>query len=166
MTRRGQMVVLAAALIAVALVPMVAAYLQLSYQPTVDERAAEPTAAAERALSDALPAATDAAPAANWSARANVSLAVERALAPTIRAIERSGPPDAATRLSLNDTAADRVARTACPSGPNRDFGDCEGSAGVVVQFRGNRTHVVAVAVDVSRVGPAGRTEATLIVRR
>ncbi|MFB6120778.1 MAG: hypothetical protein ABEJ68_06645 [Halobacteriaceae archaeon] len=168
MTERGQLVVLAAALVAVALLPMVAAYLQLGYQPTTaaDRGVGDPAATTERALSDALARPATNVSDRNWSARGAASLTVRRALGPTFRAIRNAGPPDAATRVAFNDTAARRVAETACPAGPNRQFGPCRGIGGVVVQARENRTHLVAVAVDVTRASADGRTAATLVVFR
>jgi hypothetical protein len=163
---RGQLVVLAAALVVVALLPMLAAYLQLGYHPASDRGAVDRVGSAERALQDAVDGPAVTPTGANWSERRDAAAAVRRALRPTLAAVRAAARPDATVTLRFNDTAASRVAARACPDGPNRRFGDCASAGGVVVQSRANRTHLVAVAVDVVRSTADGRSAATLVVWR
>nr|WP_254279967.1 hypothetical protein [Halomicroarcula marina] len=52
-----------------------------------------------------------------------------------------------------------------CPSGPDRQFGDCAADRGVVVQERLGRTHVLGVAVDVTTTTERGETAVTAVLR-
>ena len=52
-----------------------------------------------------------------------------------------------------------------CPGGPNRDFGPCEATDGVVVQERAGETVVLAVAFDVRVTTERGWSRSTLVVR-
>jgi len=166
-SRRGQLVVLAAAVVAVALLPVLAAYAQLGYQPAADAGPGDPLGDTRRALERALPAATDGVPATYaWPERVNATAAVREALAPVLAGLRDGGPPGVARSVELNQTVARRVSRRACPGGPARQFEACLAFDGVVVQRRANRSHVVAVAATVSQVGPDGTVRGTVVVRR
>jgi len=67
--------------------------------------------------------------------------------------------------VSYNRSVADRMARSRCPGGAGRRFGDCTAIDGVVVQDRVDETHVLAVAFDVTVTTDRGRIEATMVVR-
>ena len=162
-TRRGQLVLVAAAVAALALVPVAAAYLQFGYAPGVadpdpghGERVATEL---DRLVDDAAEQATGAP----WSEREAAVREFRAALGPRVDALERSRLGDAvAVDVTENESA---VAGVACPSGSGRAFGGCERDGGVVVQERANETVVVAVALDVRVTTPDGSTRFTRVVR-
>ena len=67
-------------------------------------------------------------------------------------------------RSASNASAATDWAATNCPGGSGRRFGPCEADRGVVVQERAGRTHVLAVAVDVTVTTERGTYAVTLVV--
>jgi hypothetical protein len=165
---RGQLVVLAAAALAIALVPMALAYLQLGYHEDVRTSPEEETLTAiDRTLSRALVTASDDVPATyDWDERSAAVTSVRDALAPSLSTLRRSGlDSGTAVRITYNDSRAQAWERTNCPGGPARDFGPCRADRGVVVQERAGQTHVLAVAVDVSVTQPDATRNATLVVR-
>lgn len=161
MTRRGQLVLVAAAVAALALVPVAAAYLQFGYAPGVadpdpdhGERVASEL---DRLVDDAAEQATGRA----WNEREAAIREVRAALGPRVDVLERSRLGDAvAVRVVENETAADGVA---CPGGRGRAFGSCERDGGVVVQERASETVVVAVALDVHVTTPNRTTRFTRV---
>jgi hypothetical protein len=166
-SRRGQLVLLAAALVAVALLPLVAAYLQLGYHPAVQHGGDTPIATAERTLDRALAVAASGVPERYpWADRRRAVAAVERNLTPALTAVGAAGPPGQVRRVAYNASAARRVARRSCPAGPDRQFGPCEADGGIVLQSRAGRTHVVAAAVDLTLVGSEQSANATVVVWR
>lgn len=169
MTRRGQLVLVAAVLVAVALAPVVLAYLQLGYHD--DVRASgdydDPTADVVRALDRAVAETSRDIPRTyRWTSRDAAVTAVRRGLEPTrtrLRTAEVAS--GTVTEISYNaSVAADWRARN-CPSGPDRQFGDCVADRGVVVQDRADRTHVLGVAVDVTTTTERGETRVTVVVQ-
>lgn len=165
--RRGQLVLLGAAVVALALVPATTAYLQLGYHGDVratgnyDDPLAETNATFTRAFRDGSRGVpTEFA----WADRAEAVATVRERVRPTVRAVERGGP--GVRRVTYDQTAAVRLADRACPGGPDRQFGPCEARDGVVVQRRANRTHVVAAGFDVRTRAPERDRRATLIAWR
>lgn len=166
--RRGQLVVLAALAIAVALVPMALAYLQLGYDDDVNGATVDDDTVrdVERTLGRALvDVSTDVPARYTWADRSEAVTTVRDRLEPTIRSVTVDSADSAtAITVSFNDTRARERARTACPDGPDRDFGPCRADRGVVVQEREGDTHVLAVAVDVRVTTPNGETHAVSVV--
>jgi hypothetical protein len=165
-SRRAQLVLATAAVVAVALAPVVFAYLQLGYHP--DAAAADefedPAANAERALGRAVHEAGTAAPGLPWAARAAVVAGVRTDLAPRVDDLESSRVADGtAIRVGYNRTAAADWAAANCPGGDGRAFGPCDADRAVVVQERAGETTVLAVAFDVTVVEERGRTELTVV---
>lgn len=169
MTRRGQLVLLAAVALVVALVPLTLAHLQLGYRADVsaagdaiDER---PLAEAEHALAVALDDAVDGVPKSNpWADRSQAVTVVKNRLASTLDALNQSGLSEGViSRVSYNQSRA-RTAVADCPSGPDRRFGPCRAEGGVVVQERAGQTHVVAVAFDVRSLGQDAERTLTTVV--
>lgn len=163
MNRRGQLVLVAAAVAALALVPVAAAYLQFGYAPAV----AEPDPGHGGRVADALErlvdGAAERATGTQWGRRTAAVGEFRAALGPRVAALERSRLGDAvAVRVVENGTAA---AAVACPGGPGRAFGACERDGGVVVQERANETVVVAVAYEVRVTAPDGTTTFTRVIR-
>ena len=166
---RGQLVLAAAAVIAIALAPVVFAYLQLGYAGDVEATRgyADPAGNAERVLSQAVHEASAGVPEHHpWRERADAVDEVRAALEPRIATLEAARVErGTAVQVAYNDTAARAWLRSGrCPGGPNRRFGDCSADRGVVVQDRAGRTHVVAVAVDVRVTTRDGRTRATFVL--
>jgi len=173
MTRdRGQLVLLAAAVVVTALVPMLLAYAQLTAGVGAGSDAAD-TAAEQATLDDstrALERAVGDATLALSNASADRHDAVARRtisrLGPTVTALESSGTNrGVVVSITRNDTAARRWARGVCPRGRARAFGACVATEGIVTQTRANSTALVAVAVDISVRGADGTATTTLVVR-
>ena len=171
--RRGQLVLLAAAVVVTALAPMLLAYAQLTVDagPRGDavgpsaERAAlvDTKRSLERSVADATLALANETEAE--SHRLVTGLAIGR-LDPALAALESSGTArTAVVDVGRNDTAARRWAGTACPRGPAHVFDECVTTDGVVTQTRANSTALVAVAFDVSVRGPDGTVAATVVIR-
>lgn len=158
---RGQLVVLAAALAALALLPVVFAYLQLGAHPDVAART-EPgheTDRVVRALARAVGNASRAVAGDDWTNRTATRSAFDRTLRPDRREIETARlDRGVSVRVRRNATVAASWADASCPGGPNRQFGDCVARDGVVLQERAGEAYVVAVALEVRVVGPSGRT--------
>jgi len=165
--RRGQTVLLAAAVIALAMVPLSIAYLQLSAHPDIAAGEPQPdgtrtTAALDRALTDAragVPANY------SWDRRDEAAATVRERLAPAIDRLQTAGVEEGVARsIADNDSAAAAWATENCPGGPDRQFGDCEAVGGVVVQDRLGETHVLAAAFDVRVTTDRGTTRVTVVV--
>jgi hypothetical protein len=169
--RRGQLVLLAAAVVVTALVPMLLAYAQLTVGVAADvtgpadHRTAltDTTRTLERAVAEttlALANGTDPD-----SHRTVATLATDR-LASTVTALESSGTDrGVAVAIARNASAARDWASVDCPRGPNRAFDACVAADGVVTQTRANSTALVAVAFDVSVRSPGGTATATVVIR-
>ena len=140
----------AAAFVALALVPMAFAYVQLDHDPadapaTVD---ADELRAAVDAAADA--AAANVSGRASWNTRIAAVASVNRTFSAGVaRATAAHADRDALVTVAADDGAADRWAATRCPGGEMRRFGPCEGRGGFVVQERSGEVHVVGVAVTV-----------------
>ncbi len=169
MTRRGQLVLAASAVVVVALVALLAAYLQLGYAADVRTGADydDPAADAQRALVRAVHGATADVPGNyTWEQRETAATAVRDDLRDRFETIEEARFEEGIARsIEENATRANVSAREDCPDGPGREFGPCETDGGLVLQERADRTHVVAVAVDLRVTEERGRTELTTVVR-
>jgi hypothetical protein len=69
-----------------------------------------------------------------------------------------------AYEVRVNDSAAAAWTAEHCPSGPDRQFGDCEAIDGIVVQERAGETTVLAVAVDLTVTTRDGVSAVTVVV--
>lgn len=166
-TERGQLVLVAAVVMAAALVPLTLAYLQLGYRasvPVADDPVRDATGSLERALVDA----ADGIPGQYaWADRSGAVDTVRRRLRPTLSTLNRSRLDDGtALGVAYNASRAREWARANCPGGAGRAFGPCRADRGVVVQERAGRTHVLAVAVDVRVSGPATDRVGSVLVRQ
>lgn len=166
MSSRGQFVLAAAVVVALALASMAVAYVQLGYPAdAAAERADEPDVAdARRTLDVAVyRAAESVVDADDPSAAAE---RVDRGLGSAAAELNASGAAaDRAYRVRQNASTADAVARTDCPRGERRRFGPCRTVNGVVLQNRLGTPVVVAVAVDLSVAGPGVDTRITFVLR-
>lgn len=165
---RAQLVVLAAAAIALAIFPLALAYLQLGYAGDVAAEPTEdaPSAELERALDRAAHAATDdVAGEYAWEDREEAVAAYRGDLENDLTDLETARlSGGVAAEIEYRQAVARTVAENSCPSGPDREFGSCEAIDGVVVQERAGETVVLAVAFDVRLTRPDGVTELTLLV--
>lgn len=166
---RGQLVLVAAALVAVALAPVVFAYLQLGYHGdvTASEGYTSPGRNAERVLERAVhEASVEVRGEYAWDERSLAVSVVRSELEPRVDSL-RSSRVESGTayRVSYNQSAAESWRGANCPSGPNRDFGPCEAQRGVVVQERAGETHVLAVAFDVRVTTKQTETRLVLVLK-
>jgi hypothetical protein len=165
---RGQVVVLAGVAVALALLALLAAALQLGYHDDVTAEAVEPhpAADAQRALERATRAGTrplrgDFA----WRERSTLVRQLRDRLRPRLDALESAAlERNTAYAVSLNRTAASRWVADHCPGGPGREFGPCVAREGVALQRRGDRATVLAVAFDLNVATTDGDGEFTLVV--
>ncbi|WP_254537000.1 DUF7261 family protein [Halomarina litorea] len=166
---RAQLVLAAAAVVAVALVPAVLAYQQLGYHPDVTASAEydAPLANAERVLERAVhEAGANVTGEYDWEHRERAVEATADRLGPPTDALEASSvAAGTAYEVGTNDSAARAWASEHCLAGPGRQFGTCRAVDGVVVQERAGETTVLAVAFDVRATTDRGSYEATLVVR-
>lgn len=166
---RSQLVLAAAAVIALALAPVVLAYLQLGYHEDVAASAGydDDAANAARFLERGVHEASDGVPGEyGWDEREAAVRAVRERLAPRLQTLSASQVDEGvAYSVRYNQTAASLWSADNCPGGRGRDFGTCSADRGVVVQERAGETHVVAVAFDATVTTERGRTRLTLLVR-
>jgi len=164
---RGQFVLLAGVVVALALAAMLVAYLQLGYHAdatasSTDRVIADSTAYLDRTTHEATRPLRGEY---DWEER-NAAVTVTRyRTGAGLGALERTRAADGvAVRATFNATAASQWAGTRCSSGPGRPFGTCVADRGVVVQERVGRTLVVAVAYDLTVTTADGTTRLTTVV--
>lgn len=167
--QRAQLVLAAAAVVAVALAPVVVAYIQLGYHAdvTASEEYDAPARNAERLLERAVHDATAGVPENYaWDERELAVDAIRAALEPRLDAL-RSSRVESRTvyQVAYNQSAAAAWRDADCPGGPNRQFGPCEADRGVIVQERANRTHALAVAFDVRVTTDDAEMRLTVVIR-
>lgn len=149
---RGQVVVLAAVVVAVALVAMTTAYHGLSYRGDVRATAAigtdDPVQRAEQQLQRDVDAVA-VGPVRSWSERTERVNETRDALASASATLQRGGGGrHVVYTVRENSAVAEGWAETDCPGGDRRAFGPCVADGGIVVQERVNETVLVGVAVD------------------
>jgi hypothetical protein len=165
---RGQTVLVAAAMLALALVPLGFAYLQLGYHEDVtastepETPGSETIRLLERAVYDAGAEAADHP----WQGRTGAVAQVNASLVPREADIAAAQVKrGVAVRIERNASAASAWGTENCPVGAGRVFGDCEAIGGMVVQERAGETHLLAVAYDLRIVDDRGETALTVVVR-
>lgn len=160
---RGQLVLVAAAVAALALVPVAAAYLQFGYAPAVADVDTDHGERVTRALDRIADGAAETATGSQWEDRERAVERVETSLAPRLDTVERARLGDGVVVNATYDGAL--AERVDCPSGNGRSFGECEVHGGVVVQERAGETVVVAVVFDVRVTTPDGTTQFGYVAR-
>lgn len=166
---RGQLVLLAAVVLAIALVPVLFAYLQLGYHADVSASTDydSPGRNAERFLERAVhEASRGIAGNYSWTDRQDAVDRVRTRLDTRVETLETARVESGtAYRTGYNQTAATAWVDEHCPDGPNREFGDCKtpANSGVVVQERMGQTHVLAVVLDVTITTERGTRQLTLV---
>lgn len=165
---RGQLVLLAAAAIAIALVPLALAYVGLGYNADVSGNdPATPLSDADRVLERVTHNATSTiAGEYDWDQREQAAKTLGTRLDRETDRLERSRlSSGVAYRIQRNESAASEWAANNCVSGPNRAFGSCEALDGIVVQERAGEAVVLAVAFDVHATTEQGQAEMTTVIR-
>lgn len=163
---RGQLVLVAALALALVLVSLGVAYLQLGYhedvRPPDQEPAAQLEAVLERSLDDTAAEVPDRY---GWDDRTEAVQALRDELNETSDQLETSRlEAGHVYRITLNETRTDHWTSANCPRGPDRQFGTCEAVDGVAVQERTDRTHVLAAAFDLSMTTPDGEISVTVVI--
>ncbi len=166
-TDRGQLVLIAAVALAVVLIPLVLAFLQLGYH--ADVAAGSPTITesdVEQPLQQALHDATDSTPETyTWDERHAAAESVTTTMAPTLDTLNHSAVEDGTLiRISPNESHAQAWAASNCPEGPDRDFGECVANDGLILQERDDRTHVLGAAYDIAISTPEKDIELTTVI--
>ncbi|MEF8779969.1 MAG: hypothetical protein V5A46_04765 [Haloferacaceae archaeon] len=157
--RRGQLVLVAAAVVALALVPMAFAYLQLGYHGDVDASAESesPLADAERSLELAVENASAGVDGEYaWSDRDDAVAAFQSSVADDAETIERLRHAHGVV-VEIDRAEGPVQSWRECPSGPMRDFGPCERAGNVVIQERAGETTILAAGYRVRVATPDGR---------
>ena len=165
-TKRGQLVLVAAAVIAIGLVPMLFAYLQLGYHP---DTASDPEVSGEEAVAyldrSVHRAARETAGEYEWGQRAAMADDVRKTLDADIDDLETARLQEGvAHEVRYNSTVAEEWVDDNCDRGDGKRFGDCAVDGGVATQERAGEAVLLAVGFDVRAVGPDGKTELTVVV--
>lgn len=162
---RGQLVLVAAFALALALVSLGIAYLQLGYHDDVTAPEHDAAQQLDAVLDRAVHNATVDVARYSWDDRDDAVQAVRDEVNDTAEQLETSRLQDGhAYLVGYNETRADQWMATNCPGGEDRQFGSCEATDGVTVQERDDQTHVLAVAFDLVITTPDGDTAVTLTV--
>lgn len=163
---RGQLVLVAAAVVAIGLAPVLLAYLQLGYHPDVAD---QPEVTGERAV-EYLDRSVHRASAAHageyrWRDRRSMAEAVRDDIDGDIQTLERSRlESGVAYDVTYNASVASVWSDRHCRSGDGKRFGPCETDDGIVQQERADEAVVLAVTFDVTVIGPDSETELTVVV--
>lgn len=167
-SRRSQLVLVAAGVIAVGLLPVVLAYTQLGYAGvvTINPTAATPTEDARQAMERAaFDASREQQGVRDWSDRGSVADQVAARFDARVDSIETGRLERGISHeIERNQSAAVDWASGNCPGGPSRQFGPCEVAEGVVVQERAGETHIVAIAVDLRTVAEGAVYDGTYVL--
>jgi len=163
---RGQLVLVAAAVIAIGLAPVLLAYLQLGYHPDAETR---PDVSGGQAVDYLDRSVHDAAAATAgeyaWRDRAAMAAAVRDRIDADVETLERTRLEEGVTyRFGYNDTAAEAWLDGSCVSGDGKQFGDCTVDGGVAMQDRAGEAVLLAVAFDVRVVGPRSESDLTAVI--
>jgi hypothetical protein len=165
---RGQLVLVAAGVLAVALVPILFAYLQLGYHGDVTASTdyENTDRNAQRFLDRTVHDATvGVSRNHSWRDRIDAVDAVRNRVNTTRTRLETAHVESGIVyQTAYNQTAAQGWVSANCPGGPDRQFGRCVADRGVVVQNRVGETHVLAVVIDVTITTERGTRRLTFVV--
>ena len=159
---------LAAAVVAIALLPVVIAYMQLGYggvattEPTATTPEAGAVEALERAAFDVATVEQGQFP---WENRSSVATRVVSGFDARAEVIESADVEGGRVHeIERDQNAAQAWADDHCPGGPDRQFGPCTVDRGVVLQERAGDAHVLAIAVEVRTVTDGGEYRGTYVL--
>lgn len=164
---RGQFVLLAGVVVALALVAMLTGYLQLGYHADVanghaDRPVQDSTAFLERATHEEARVLRGNY---DWTERERAVAAMRDRLRARLARLERARVTEGVvSRASFNASAANESVDDYCRSGRGRAFGSCESRSGVVVQERTGRPLVLAVGYDLTVTTEDRTTRLTTVV--
>jgi hypothetical protein len=164
---RGQVVLMAAGVAAVALLAMVVAFAQLGLSATASPP--DPVLDLD-AVSDSLRVTTtahvfDNAGQFRWSERSTAVSALQDQLRPDIKRLERTTMANGrGISIKMNATVPQQLHLT-CPEGTDKQFGNCLIVDGVVIQERAGETTVIAVSYDIEVISPVERSYARVVIR-
>jgi len=163
---RGQLVLVAAAVVAIGLAPILLAYLQLGYHPDVASQPEVSGGTAVEYLDRSVhSAAAETAGEYGWRDRSAMATAVRDRIDDDVDTLETTRVDDGVTALvSYNGTAAHAWQERNCVRGAGKRFGDCTVDDGIVMQERAGEAVLLAVAFDVQVVGPNADTDLTVVV--
>lgn len=163
---RGQLVLIAALVLALVLVSLAFAYLQLGYHDDISAGSDDPAHQLEATLEEVLhDAAADVPGTYSWSERDDATISIRAEVDPVRETLETTRLSDGhAYTVRTNQTAADQWATQNCPHGENRQFGDCTTIDGIVLQERNDRTHVLGAAFDLEITTPTAETVAISVI--
>ncbi len=146
------MVLLAGVVVALALVAMLVAYLQLGYHADVTSAGADENVV--RNGQSYLERTTHRAARSlrgeyTWDERGQAVTAARDRIEPQLAELQRAHVESGiVVTATFNETIARQWESANCPSGPGREFGSCEADRGIVIQERNRRTLVLAVGYD------------------
>ena len=164
---RGQLVLVAAAVIAVGLAPILFAYLQLGYHPDVDDPEPEVTGEKGVAFLDRSvhEGAAGTAGEYAWRSDDERAAAVRDEIREDIRTLRRTRIHEGvAYDVSFNQTVAEEWVVENCRHGAGKRFGECEVDEGIVLQERADEAVLLAVGFDIEATGPDAETELTVVI--
>jgi hypothetical protein len=164
---RGQLVLVAAAVIAIGLAPILFAYLQLGYHPDVDDP--EPEITGEKAVAfldrSVHEAAAETAGDYAWRDRDERVRVVRADIRDETNTLRRTRIDEGiAYNASFNRTVTGEWTDENCQRGAGKRFGACKSNGGVVVQNRADEAVLLAVGFDIEAVSPGGKTELTVVI--
>jgi hypothetical protein len=165
---RGQLVLVAAAVLALAIIPLGFAYLQLGSHADVRAQTAEPATGEEtvRLLERAVHDAAGDAAGQPWAGRAGAAARANESLDGHVDDIAAAQVDrGVAAEITQNGSVAAAWVAENCPGGRGREFGPCESRGGLVLQERAGEAQLVAVAFDVTVVSERGQTELAVVIR-
>jgi uncharacterized iron-regulated membrane protein len=162
------MVLLAGVVVALALIAMLVAYMQLGYHADVTSAGVDENAVGdgqsylERTTHDTARALRGEYA---WSERGQAVTAARNRIEPQLAELQRANVESGrAVTVTFNQTVAQRWTNRNCPGGRGREFGSCEVDRSVVVQERDGRTLVLAVGYDLEVTTDSERSRLSLVV--
>ncbi|WP_336021773.1 DUF7261 family protein [Halobellus salinisoli] len=178
-TDRAQVVLVAAAVVAVAFLTMTLAYAQLGYDgdrtgagaveiASIDDVERSIEASFRASVRDEATTDRDSVRGDRDSAWRDRDTVVRRIRADVAGDLDRlegvHAEADRSLVVSFDDAAASAWSEANCPDGRGRAFGPCQSIDGVVVQQRAGEFTPVAAAFRIRVVSPAESTTATVVV--
>lgn len=161
---RGQLVIAAGAVVAIALIAVLGAALQLGYQPAPEPERVDPPAETRRVIETVLTQVEPAVREYEWGDHEAAVQEVRPALTDGLQDLQIDRAGIGRTVEPDTEAALERLG-TLCPRTGNRSFGSCTAIDGIVLQERQEMTHLVAVVLEVTVRTDTGTTDLTVVVK-
>lgn len=163
---RGQLVLVAAAVVAIAFIGVLFAYLQLGYHPDVDRSSAVDGDEAISFLDRSVHSATAEADGEyRWSEREALVSSVRATIDDDVETLETARIDEGVGyQVRYAHRAATEWDGQVCHSTPGKRFGSCQSNGGIIVQERAGEAVLVAVAFDVKVAGPETSADVTVVI--